>query len=533
MNKINIFIGLFVFSVSFIVFAGFVFAQGECSEALCLPATDGGLSALCSDPINKCNVTTCGSSQCNCRSNPLQCSGCIWCRQPGQICDLCSKCTKNNWPIVDAGPDKKILEGREISIEGSASDPDGDAMTYSWSCEGLNFPEANTLVVRDNAPAVIGDQVFTCTLTVSDGRGGTASDSVKIKVIDSTLSVSLEADPKSGQAPLRNVSLTAKILPQSTADGATANYTFWCNCSYTGTDVIVAKSLCGDWAIKAENANPSSYKADKACNYFDSAGGRVIPKVIVEKGLASAAQAQAIPIIIGKNDKPRVSDLSMNPSTGCTNDCNSCLSRNAIISWKFNDSLGDYQSAFEVLISREFVDPVTGTKTRSIKRDSEDQIFTIPSEYLPVGAGKVTWGIRVFDSGGLASSWVFYDGYYQTPIYDYPEPNFSFSPDPIKLNVDDVQFVDESRVFGGATVVQRQWAFPNGSLAGPGERAEQNPLIVIEDSPESSEGPEILFYAKPQKVKLKIIDSSGLFCEIEKPIKSSSILPKWREIFPF
>jgi len=456
MNKINIFIGLSIFIVSFIFFVDLTFAQGSCSLELCKPATDGGLSVFCSDPLNKCNVTSCGSDKCNCRPNPLKCEGCKWCKQPGEICDSCGKCTKNNWPIVDAGPDKKILEGKQTSLDGSAKDDDGDSLTYNWVCSNdlfssivFNWPDFNTLNPRGNALAVPSDQTFTCVLTVNDGRGGIVSDSMKFTIIDSTLSVSLEADPKSGQAPLRNVNLTAKVLPQSTAEGTTANYMFWCNCPYTGIDINVAKSLCGDWALKAENANPSSYKADKLCNYFDSAGGRVVPKVIVEKGLASAAQAQAIPIIIGKNDKPTVSNLSMNPSTGCTNDCNSCLSRNAIISWKFNDSLGDYQTAFEVLISREFVDPVTGMKTQTIKRDSQDQIFTIPSEYLPVGAGKVTWGIRVFDSGELPSNWVFYDGYYQTPIYDYPEPNFSFSPDPIKLNVDDVQFIDESRIFGG------------------------------------------------------------------------------------
>ncbi|MDD5555180.1 MAG: hypothetical protein PHO19_00710, partial [Candidatus Pacebacteria bacterium] len=42
----------------------------------------------------------------------------------------------NNNPTVNAGPNKEIEAGQSMYIYATASDPDGDYLTYSWSCTG-------------------------------------------------------------------------------------------------------------------------------------------------------------------------------------------------------------------------------------------------------------------------------------------------------------------------------------------------------------------------------------------------------------
>ncbi len=66
------------------------------------------------------------------------------------------------------------------SMTASATDPDGDAVTYAWSFAGASAtgPSASTTLTGD------GNIVFQ--LTVSDGKGGTATDSRTVVVGNAT-----------------------------------------------------------------------------------------------------------------------------------------------------------------------------------------------------------------------------------------------------------------------------------------------------------------------------------------------------------
>lgn len=84
----------------------------------------------------------------------------------------------NRPPLVFAGPDRSLQTGDNyVDLGAEASDPDLDWLTYRWT---------------DDSGQVISDWPFvrathdtgttrTYTLTVTDGRGGTASDSVTIR----------------------------------------------------------------------------------------------------------------------------------------------------------------------------------------------------------------------------------------------------------------------------------------------------------------------------------------------------------------
>lgn len=92
--------------------------------------------------------------------------------------------TQNQPPVANAGPDQTVAAGAAATLNGTGSnDPDGDTLTFAWT------QTAGTVVVLSNpnsasptftAPATA--QTLTFQLTVNDGAGNTASDSMNVVV---------------------------------------------------------------------------------------------------------------------------------------------------------------------------------------------------------------------------------------------------------------------------------------------------------------------------------------------------------------
>jgi len=106
--------------------------------------------------------------------------------------------SENRPPVADAGPDQNVdlldAVGAVVTLDGSAShDLDGDLLTFSWT------GPFDTLTGATISPTLAGG-THTITLTVDDGHGGTASDSVTVIVgsgADLAITTAASADPVS------------------------------------------------------------------------------------------------------------------------------------------------------------------------------------------------------------------------------------------------------------------------------------------------------------------------------------------------
>jgi len=86
----------------------------------------------------------------------------------------------NSKPTVDAGTNRAVETATSQSYSATASDPDGDTLTYSWNFGDGSAPQTGNPVSHtfDDVGA------YTVTVTVSDGNGGTASDMLLVNAFD-------------------------------------------------------------------------------------------------------------------------------------------------------------------------------------------------------------------------------------------------------------------------------------------------------------------------------------------------------------
>jgi uncharacterized repeat protein (TIGR01451 family) len=105
----------------------------------------------------------------------------------------------NRAPTANAGPDQVVSAGATcqaiVTLNGTgSSDPDGDTLTYAWTIGNLLPPPILFWSTGSSTGAITGPTpsgplpvgTHTITLTVTDGHGGTASDTVVVTVRDVT-----------------------------------------------------------------------------------------------------------------------------------------------------------------------------------------------------------------------------------------------------------------------------------------------------------------------------------------------------------
>lgn len=90
---------------------------------------------------------------------------------------------RNQNPVADAGPDQTVMADATclaaVALNGQGSDADGDPVTFTWTGSFGTASGASVLVSLPTGTHMI-------TLTVHDGRGGSASDTFVVTVLDAT-----------------------------------------------------------------------------------------------------------------------------------------------------------------------------------------------------------------------------------------------------------------------------------------------------------------------------------------------------------
>ncbi len=89
---------------------------------------------------------------------------------------------QNRPPTVKARCNPCTVEvGKSSTITADANDPDGDPLTYKWSCPAGTIAQPANRETLWTAPMQEGP--VPCTVTVTDGKGGSVTDTVTIQVV--------------------------------------------------------------------------------------------------------------------------------------------------------------------------------------------------------------------------------------------------------------------------------------------------------------------------------------------------------------
>jgi choice-of-anchor A domain-containing protein len=98
----------------------------------------------------------------------------------------------NRPPVANAGPDQSVSEGDTVTLAGSGTDPENQALSYSWQVVNSSGPAITLSDAASAAPsfATSDDGVYTLSLTVTDSEGASASDTVTVTVGNVAPSVS-------------------------------------------------------------------------------------------------------------------------------------------------------------------------------------------------------------------------------------------------------------------------------------------------------------------------------------------------------
>ena len=223
--------------------------------------------------------------------------------------DVAPPVPENTAPVLTAGPTASpttIGSQQSVNLTVTASDADGDPLSYAWT-QTPTSPAGtftNTTVANPSwtAPKVTVDTAFTFRVTVSDGKGGSATGTISVNVTapvnrNPTLSQAPQASPSSvtGSAPVQ-LSVTA-----TDPDGDPLTY------AWTQTPASPAGSFSSTSTTNPTWSSPVVSTAQRftlKVMVTDGQGGSVMGTVDVDV-------APPIP----QNNNPTLTGPTANPTT--------------------------------------------------------------------------------------------------------------------------------------------------------------------------------------------------------------------------
>ena len=155
-------------------------------------------------------------------------------------------------PVLAAMADRTLAAGQAVDLTASATDGDGDSVSYAWARKaGENTPALpegtalNQARLRFTIPATATGR-YTMTVTASDGNGNTDSEEVVIMVGDPTRPSGEPPveTPIEAPTPVAGVTLSASAL--TVEEGGSGHYTVVLDSQPTDEVTVAIRGASGD-----------------------------------------------------------------------------------------------------------------------------------------------------------------------------------------------------------------------------------------------------------------------------------------------
>ncbi len=169
---------------------------------------------------------------------------------------------ENHAPTVSLSADKtSIIAGNTVTINATASDPDGDTLYYKWYIADVAQASRGSTFLFDKTDT--GIHVVRC--TVDDGRGGMASDSVLMTVLPKVVIPKIKLEFKTEHFEFDNATLSEEYK-EYLRKFAEAMMT-----DYRDMDVLIEGYTC-PIGTEAYNLALGQRRADAVKDYLISLG---------------------------------------------------------------------------------------------------------------------------------------------------------------------------------------------------------------------------------------------------------------------
>jgi len=148
--------------------------------------------------------------------------------------------------------------GIEYEINASASDPDGDALIYSWSVNGGTLDSTTGSIVKWTMPGTVGN--YQVTVEADDGNGGNDQRTETIAVTDPVLSMNVPIAPGEGGWMLSTGDFGLSDWSYTIGDSVFNNtYKGFISFDITGLAGSTIESAALTFELSVANGDPSSF----------------------------------------------------------------------------------------------------------------------------------------------------------------------------------------------------------------------------------------------------------------------------------
>lgn len=269
--------------------------------------------------------------------------------------------------------DRQVNSGQQIILNGSAYDSSGLSLSFSWSCNGGNLSNYNSLNVTYTAPMVPNDTTFFCTLTATNTNGvrNSYTNNILVKgtsayhyTVSDNLYVSLIPSSSYAVAPLNNVSLTASL----SGDIVSGAYVYMFDCKNDNS-----------WENRVQTTN-TIYTAYNICSY--PTAGTYTARVRVESANHSAENIATIivapaPVYIAPTPKTVIKTVvTQKVSDVVLETLSRNLTQNEILWRNLVDANSGDQLEFNIIITPT-IKTLDNVVVKNVLSDSIDSVSDI------------------------------------------------------------------------------------------------------------------------------------------------------------